>query len=54
MTHWYGWLALAIVVGCAIWDIRALVINAWRGYYDKYAVFWIAVWVTVTVALVLA
>lgn len=54
MQHWYGWLALAVVVGCAVHDLAAAVMNAWRGCSIASTIAMFAFWTTLAVALVMS
>lgn len=60
MTHWYGWLAFAIVAMIAGDHLMTLVSAAWRGPRSsngsRYApsVLLFAAWTTFAVALVAA
>ena len=59
MEHWYNWLALVVVVGAAFRDGRTLVVNAWRSANGKLQrkdrgapeIFWISLWITAAIAL---
>lgn len=60
MTHWYGWLGLGFFAGSAMVDGARLVRAAWRdpptGAYSRenWGPLWVAAWVTLAVAMVLA
>lgn len=60
MTHWYGWLALAVALFHVAYDTVVLVMHPWvtarrpirETFWSRSTCVWLAMWVTISVMLV--